>query len=333
MPAGPLDFRPKCGSFFFVFLAFMDKRVGEVIAMRVRVLTVRTRSEGVMVGLVLAVLWTNDLLMRCGDVEQNPGPLTNEKDLRQPQRTTRQSSADRRAPTPNRAEAGAGKEPTLTDVMASIQTLNASLESKFEDLKSEVVDIKNSHAILTEEVQGLRNEVTDLKRINDDLLNENEEMKTRIGSLERATDDLEGRSRRNNLLFFGFHRHRDETNEDLEGRVQELLTDQLELAEDVAFDRVHRLGSGPNAPVIARCSFFKQKVAILKAKAKLQNQNSGVSIAEDFTQRVREVRKKLIPHLKKAKEEGKRATLVYDHLLIESRKYCLGEDDKLVDMS
>jgi predicted nuclease with TOPRIM domain len=187
--------------------------------------------------------------------------------------------------------------------------------------------------VLTEEVQGLRDEVTDLKRTNDDLFNENDQLKERIDSLERSTDDLEGRSRRNNLLFFGMDRREGETGEDLEGRVQDLLTDKLEVGEDVSFDRVHRLGSGNKAPVIARCTFFKQKVAILKAKAKLQNQNCGISIAEDFTQRVRDVRKRLLPHLKRAKEEGKRATLIYDHLLIDGKKYGLGEGDCLLDFS
>ena len=40
-------------------------------------------------------------------------------------------------------------------------------------------------------------------------------------------------------------------------------------------------------------------------------------IAKDFSPRVREIRKALTPHIKTARNQGKRATMiiVYDHLL------------------
>ena len=238
-------------------------------------------------------------------------------------------------PPPTRQQAAKGPpvstEPTLSDVMASLQSLSGSLNAKFEELKNEVKQLKSSYSELTEEVQGLRDEVLDLRRANDDILNENEELKIRMDTFERNVDDLQGRSRRNNLLFFGMDRTDGETPEQLAGQVQDLLTDTLEMAEDVSFDRIHRLGPGKKSPIIARCTFFKQKISILKAKSKLKDNDSGVSISEDYTQRVRDVRKKLIPHLKSAKEEGKRATLVFDHLLIEGIKYELGEGDYLTE--
>ena len=97
------------------------------------------------------------------------------------------------------------------------------------------------------------------------------------------------------------------------------------------FDRVHRLNAKADSPVIARCVFYKQKVEILKAKKKLKG-NSNIYIGEDFTLRVRDLRKRLIPHLKKAKEERKRATLIFDHLLIEGKRYTVDKEDNLVDL-
>ncbi|KAL8571611.1 hypothetical protein ACOMHN_055805 [Nucella lapillus] len=44
------------------------------VAMRINVITLRTRLTGVMAGLVLSVFFYSDLILRCGDVELNPGP-------------------------------------------------------------------------------------------------------------------------------------------------------------------------------------------------------------------------------------------------------------------
>ncbi|KAJ3628559.1 hypothetical protein MTP99_015858 [Tenebrio molitor] len=42
---------------------------------------------------------------------------------------------------------------------------------------------------------------------------------------------------------------------------------------------------------------------------------------EDFTKKVKEERKQLIPHLKQAKQEGHKALIKYDKLIIEGKPY------------
>ena len=146
---------------------------------------------------------------------------------------------------------------------------------------------------------------------------------------ELKVDDLEGRSKRNNSIFYGLPRHENETQEECERIVNELIVDKLELTGDFQFDRIHRLNRKPNSPVIARCTFFRDKEKMLKAKNKLKGSN--VFLGEDFSLRVRDIRKKLSPHLKKAKSEGKRATMIHDHLLIEGKKFYLGEGESLTE--
>ena len=72
---------------------------------------------------------------------------------------------------------------------------------------------------------------------------------------------------------------------------------------DVKFDRVHRINSKPNSPIIARCCFYQDKLSILKAKTRLKG--SSIFVDEDFSQTVGEIRRKLIPFLKNARAEGK----------------------------
>ena len=89
------------------------------------------------------------------------------------------------------------------------------------------------------------------------------------------------------------------------------------------FNFVHRLSSKPNSPVIARCAFFKDKVNILKDKRKLQGSN--ISIGEDFCARVRDIRRKLTPHLKAKRNEGCRVSMVFDHLLVDGKRFTVDD--------
>ena len=63
---------------------------------------------------------------------------------------------------------------------------------------------------------------------------------------------------------------------------------------------------------------------IMKLKGKLKDTN--FAIKEDFSDNVREIRKALYPFLKHAIDSGKRASIVYDHLLVEGKKFVLDEN-------
>ena len=66
-----------------------------------------------------------------------------------------------------------------------------------------------------------------------------------------------------------------------------------------------------------------------KAKRKLQG--TKVFIGEDFSSRVREVRRRLVPHLKKARSENKKCMMMFDHL-IDGKKFTLDDGDNLKEM-
>ena len=57
-------------------------------------------------------------------------------------------------------------------------------------------------------------------------------------------------------------------------------------------------------------------------------------IAKDFSTRVREIKKALTPHVKTARNQGKRATMiiVYDRLLIDDKKFVLDNDNELKEL-
>ncbi|KAK7497235.1 hypothetical protein BaRGS_00011529 [Batillaria attramentaria] len=304
MPAVPLNFRQICGHFVTVFVTFMGKRV-ERAKSKLPGRTVQLSSPviGVMLGLLLA-----QLLQMSGDVELNPGPPKSVEKTIQTRLTTERKNS----------ETG---EPSLGDVMAKLGSMEISIDSKLDSLRSEVNDTCTT---LKSDMNDLKEEVLNLKARNEELLQENLDLRDRLHEMDSKIDDLENRSRRNNLLFYGISRPENETNEECEKAVQDFLTDKLELEEPVSFDRVHRLGGRADSPIIARCTFFKEKMTILGAKKKLQG--SKLSVGEDFSPRVRSIRKALSPFLKEAKQAQKRAVMVFDHLLIDGRKYVLNDN-------
>ena len=344
MPSSPLDFRSPCGCFVPVFMTFMFKRAKEKKAAMKKTLVVRSRATGVMFGLLLVYLYWGSLIYQCGDLELNPGPGPGPAPAPGPKDNMRQTrlasagaggtaSLDKTGNQPGSASTPTTskvKEPTLSDVMQKLSMMSSSMDTKFEEVKKEVHDLREDYAALQGELRDMKTEVTELRQENRNLLQTNQDLTARLCNLERKADDLEGRSKRNNLIFYGMQKSTGETNADCEGMVKDLLTDKLELSEDIEFDRVHRLNSKSDSPVIARCAFYKQKLTILKAKRKLQG--SGVFIGEDFSSRVREIRRKLTPHLKKAKKDGKNASMVFDHLFIDGRKFSLGDGDNLIEM-
>jgi regulator of replication initiation timing len=276
-------------------------------------------------------MFWGSLLLRAGDVERNPGPGPSKTDgLRQ----TRLTSAARRTSTGGPSDSGQttspsseSSPPTLTDIMAMLHSMNTNMDSKFNDVEKSVKELTGQCASLQSVVRDLREEVGALMKDNQELLKANSELVDKVAQLEKKTDDLEGRSKRNNLIFYGIPRDRNETNETCEDKVQDLITDKLEIARDVQFDRVHRLSPKPDSPIIACCCSYKDKVNILKVKRKLQG--THVFVGEDFSTRVREIRRKLSLHLKSARVSGKRATMVFDHLIIDGKKFFLDGSDRL----
>jgi FtsZ-binding cell division protein ZapB len=267
MPAGPVDFRSRCGQFVFVYIGFMGKRARLAREMRFRTLRPRTRLEGVVVGLVLAIFLTSDLLMRAGNVETNPGP-----DVKEGGRTvqTRLTASGGRSASTGSADRTSGTkatlQPSMSDLMAKLMSMEAGINENIDQVRTDVNDMREEVVTLQKEVNEWKERVRELERENEELKGANDELFERMKRTEGLVDDLEGRSRRNNILVHGLTREENETQRDLEQRLNEVFTDKMDMTDTIEFDRVHRLGTKANAPVIACCTFFKDKVSVSETK-------------------------------------------------------------------
>jgi FtsZ-binding cell division protein ZapB len=341
------QYRACIGCYVSVFIAFMAKRIKR----KVKVLVIRGYCDTVLMACLATYLYWGSLLTRCGDVELNPGPgdppVTDKQVQNRQTPWTRLQSANAANANNNSAKdrtaaaaaGGGGKvgaspsphhtppQPTLMDVMTKLNSMGASMttmRASINTLLDDVADIKERFGTVQEEVNELRREVEGLKHENQSLKDDRDALWNKVEGLERKTDDLECRSKRNNLIFYGLAKEGEETAASCETRLNELFTDRLELSDNVPFDRVHRLGDKPDAPLIARCTYYKDKVLVLKAKNKLKGTN--IFVGEDFSERVRAIRKKLTVIMKEKRREGKQVSMVYDHLIMDGKKFVLNDD-------
>ena len=105
--------------------------------------------------------------------------------------------------------------------------------------------------------------------------------------------DLEDRSRWNNLRFEGIKEHENESWEDCENKIYDLLENKLEMdIENFLIERAHWTGKKNKnrlRPIVAQFSFYKDKMNILKNCKKLKN--TRFSIFEDFSRETAAIHK------------------------------------------
>ncbi|XP_070557445.1 uncharacterized protein [Ptychodera flava] len=152
-----------------------------------------------------------------------------------------------------------------------------------------------------------------------------DELKQENAQLRRENDDLENRERRNNLVFYGIEQDcPNESWDSSEDKVKRLLRDKLGIKDDIEFERVHRVVNAPpirgEKPIIAKFTKFKDRSKVLTNANKLKDTN--ISIGEDFSRRMRNIRAKLFAFRKAQLEENnaKKIQIRYDKLIVTDDK-------------
>ncbi|XP_037574418.1 uncharacterized protein LOC119456665 [Dermacentor silvarum] len=140
-----------------------------------------------------------------------------------------------------------------------------------------------------------------------------------------SIDDLENRSRRNNLLVYGLEEKDKETPVSLQNMVQKELFEEKLKVEINSVERCHRLGKkNEGCPVIMKFQDYRDKVTVLQACSKLKGTN--FSVTEDFSSRIREIRKKLWQSLSEEKANGAKVKLVFDKLFVDGAMFGRNEE-------
>ena len=144
---------------------------------------------------------------------------------------------------------------------------------------------------------------------------------------------IEAQSRRSNIKFFGVHEAEAESNpQETEKIVKLVLVNELKMPkEDMVnskFEIVHPMPTKRSArtptnrprPIIAKLSFYKDKGHIFK-HVKNIDPALKIGVADDYPKEIDEMRKALLPVLKKAKRERASASFNVDRLVINGQIY------------
>ena len=196
----------------------------------------------------------------------------------------------------------------LQDSVDRMNQTIANLQSDFYRLKEDVRNTVEETSALKTSVKFLNDEVENSKR---KLQDDEERSQQEMDHLRLQLLNYEVYSRRENLRFYGISETEEEEN--TEAVLKAFLEKELnvENAQDIEFQRVHRVGKKdrntrkPRA-IIARCLRFKDRENLFSCRRNIDRQ-SNFGIGPDLPKQVIDMRKRLIPKMVQARKDGKRA--------------------------
>ena len=124
---------------------------------------------------------------------------------------------------------------------------------------------------------------------------------------------------RDNLMFYKIEEEKEESSE---SKVIDFIETKLGIddAADMKIHRAHRVGTYNKdriRPIVVKFAFFPDRERVRKKSFRLKGTPFGIS--EQFPKEVLETRGKLVPIMKKVREDQKELYMTVDTLFINGR--------------
>lgn len=203
------------------------------------------------------------------------------------------------------------------------------LDNKIDSVNRDVNTVKNRVEELEKSTQFISETFDELSVKTDEAVSERTGIKKEIvkltienKQLREDITDMQARSMRDNLLFFGLKEDREENCTDVVLDFCENVLEMTNAKDRLEIDRAHRLGKfkpDKTRPIVVKFNKFTQREEVRKNTKKLEK--TGYGIGQQFPKEIQERRKVLVPVLKRAKENNKKAFMVRDKLYIEGQLY------------
>ena len=220
-----------------------------------------------------------------------------------------------------------GIEAKLVDLESSIN----SVKGEVKEMKGKITEVEQSVAFLSDQYDKQVKDVTEvktvLKNVTDETARCSSDLSAVVGGLDDLYErhlDLQTRSMRDNLIFDGIAETEGENTEDA---LKTFIATEMEVTDEISFHRVHRIGKpvrGKSRPIVAKFVNFKDRENVRKAGPNLAGKDYSVN--EQFPKEIADRRKALYPHLKAARSNGKKATIVKDKLFIDGVQFIPGHN-------
>jgi hypothetical protein len=208
-----------------------------------------------------------------------------------------------------------------TDVVSELKTTVSDLKTSLENSQKELNDFKGNLKSSEVQVMTLQKQVVGLSARCEQL----QQVNIRI---QDHLTNMESQSRRNNLLMDCVPETQDETNDKCKAVLLDILDGIMKVSNVRNFQivRCHRLGRyNPKSlrprPIIFKLHWFGDREAIWDKLRELKNHPYWIQ--EDFPSVIVQRRRALTPIVKAARNQGKKAFLSVDSVVIDDQSYTM----------
>lgn len=198
---------------------------------------------------------------------------------------------------------------SLCNKIESIQNRVSHLEKFTGNMGNTIGDIRKAQNDIKSSVKDTGKEIQEMRRVNE--------------QLQDQITDLQARSMRDNLLFFGLAEFRGHGRENCVNIINDFCETEMgipDIRENI--ERAHRLGKfvvNKTRPIVVKFSNFRVRENIRTNAFRIKNRN--FSVREQFPREIVQKRKALIPVMKRALRDNRRAVMKVDKLYIDGRLY------------
>lgn len=193
------------------------------------------------------------------------------------------------------------------NIIKAIENMKLDFDTKLKEISSRFDNMESNLASSIN--QNIDEKFNNLNAEFDELKQESKEQEARI-------DYIEKHIRMRNLLIFGIKEEEKSYNE-LESLLIGIMKGNLDVElKQTEIEFVKRIGhkTQKSRPILFAVTTLGKKIEILKNKKKLNGTNTYIK--EDFPKKIQELRNSLQPLLKQEIEQGNRAILKYDKLVV-----------------
>lgn len=216
-----------------------------------------------------------------------------------------------------------GQLDTIQSSISSLTVKVSDIEKKVSELETRVNQIEGSRQFDSDTVENINKKQKEVDTMIANL--KKAEKSANDSDLKAEILDLRCRQMRDNLMFYKIPEERNETDNDCVEKVLDLIENDLEIPNaktEIKLHRAHRVGRyNPTKirPIVAKFVYYPDREKVRRNANKLKDKNRG--IGQQFPKEIMEKRKKLVPIMKKAREDGQEAYISVDKLYIDKKLY------------
>ncbi|KAK5648823.1 hypothetical protein RI129_003715, partial [Pyrocoelia pectoralis] len=178
-----------------------------------------------------------------------------------------------------------------------------------QELKSELVQVRNEQKRYSEDMDRLRTENANLWEENAKIRQENKDIKLEVTSIKHKLEWIEKEKRKNNIVVSGLTMDAEETT--LVAVMEKFLKDKLEV--EIKVKSAYKIGQ---KSCVVKLRNEEDKGKVMEKKVKLRGTtNERIYINDDLTQKEREKQKQIRQKAAEEKSMGKTVKIGYSKVI------------------